>query len=332
MFSVSNSSFNVVAKASTIGGEGRPGYAGRKIVVEPGQIYVFLTGVMDQQGMHETYRGGEIIYVSDTADMKSRKFVALNERAAELTINGEREILGVTTASDKATITVRLSLTVKDPLRVATMYASGPDADNDLRVKIESSVLRYIENTLAIWSQPEHELVNIITARINTQVEGYGLALLHANCIVQRTMPRALGTIQAEARMADLRLLESIEALENGTAQDALREYDRKFIGKIFTPQRTEEWLAMAHTSGKATHGKAFLQLVVACVHMGVIDITDEEKAIVGTEDTLHSFLLEGFQAVSIAKYVKALRGDKLNVPAQDQIQDSVEILLNSFV
>ncbi len=332
MFSVSNSSFNVVAKATNIGGEGRPGYAGRKIVVEPGQIYVFMTGIMDQNGLHETYRGGEIIYVSDTADMKSRKFVALNERAAELTIVGERNILGITTSSDKATITVRLSLTVKDPVRLATLYNSASDFDNDLRVKVESAVLYYIENTLAIWSQPEHELINIIATRINTQVENYGLTLLHANTLVQRTMPKALDAVQAEARMADLRLLEAIEAKENGSAADALHEFDSKFERSIFTSQRIEEWLATAQGGNKSNHGKAFLQLVVASATMGVTGVPASDDLNLKQAEMLNSFMLEGFQAVAISKYIKSLRGDQINIPSQEQIQDSVEVVINSFV
>lgn len=336
MFTVSNSSFRIAAKQSNIGGEGRAGYAGRKIVVEPGQIYVFMTGVMDQNGLHETYYGGEIIYVSNTADMKARRFVALNERAAELTVVGERDILGITTASDKATITVRITLTVKDPFKLASYYASMTDADIELSSKVEKFVLQYIENSLAMWSQPEHELVNIITTRINTQVETYGLALLHANTLVQRTMPKALAAVQAEARMADMSLLEALEAKENGTPADALHQFDRKWGGTIFTPKRVEEWLAAAHVGGKATHGKAFMQLVVAHLTIATPTKADtddgEDDSVMVEADTLSSFLLDNFHAVAITKYVQTLRGTPGNQPSQEKIQDSVEIVLNSFV
>lgn len=335
MFSVSNSSFNVVAKSTNIGGEGRPGYAGRKIVVEPGQIYVFMTGVMDQQGMHETYRGGEIVYVSDTADMQSRKFVALNERAAELTIHGERDLLGISTASDKASITVRLTLTVRDPLKLATLYASTQSADNELRVKVEGVVLHYIENTLAIWSQPEHELVNIIATRINNMVEGYGLGLSHANTLIMRTMPKTLAALQAEARMADLRLLEAVDTNVNGTPTEALREFDRNLSGIIFTEQRITEWLAGAHVSSRPTHGKAFVQLIAnTLAHETVSTIDpDDEAALTAQqpEELLNTFLLDRFKAVALSKYVKALRGTALQKPEQVLIDESLEVLLNSF-
>ncbi len=328
MFSVSYSNFSI-GRTSTIGGEGRVVYAGRKIVVEPGLIYVFMTGIMDQQGLQEIYRGGEIIYISDTADMQARKYVALNEQVAELTIVGERDILGVTSASDKATIMVRVKLTVKDPLKLANLVLHDNDANTALQARVESAVLHNIESTLAIWSQPEHELINIITTDINKLVESSGLMLLHANTSVQRTMPRTLLAIQAEARRADLRLIEATDVQQNGNVAEALHEFDRKLQNKIFTPRRIEEWLAGAKVSGKEIHGKAFMQLVVMYLMM---DAAQSVESPDGIEDSLITFLLDGFHAVAIAKYVKSLRGAKLNTPSEDQIRDSTEIVINSFV
>ena len=330
MFSVSYSTFSI-GRSSNLGGEGRVVYAGRKIVVEPGLIYVFMTGIMDQQGLQEIYRGGEIIYISDTADMQARKYVALNEQVAELTIVGERDILGVTSASDKATIMVRVKLTVKDPLKLANLVLHDNDANTALQARVESAVLHNIENTLAIWSQPEHELINIITTDINKLVAGSGLMLLHANTSVQRTMPRTLSAIQAEARRADLRLIEATDVQQNGNIAEALHEFDRKLQRKIFTPPIIKEWLAGAKVSGKEIHGKAFIQLVVTYLLMNSIT-TQSTESTDDTEDSLITFLLEGFHAVAIAKYVKSLRGTKLNVPSEDQIQDSTEIVINSFV
>lgn len=330
MFSIPTQSFNFVAKNTTIGGEGRPGYAGRKIVVEPGQIYVLTTGTMDQSGFQHIYHGGEILYVSDTADMRARKLIILNERAAELTVIGERDILGVSTPSDKATITIRFTLTVRDAMRLATYVISNADPQNSVRTSVEKSVSHFIENTLAIWSQPEAELVNILTTRIDALVEGYGLMLQHSNTIIQRTMPKTLAVLQAECRMADMRLLEAVEAKDNLPASDVLHEFDRKWRGVIFTPRRIEEWMAAAQVGSKHTHGKAFMQLIIACLTLG-LKAQDEAEAVDSEVEILTSFLLDEFHATTVSKYVRALHGDNLSQPSQDKIQDSFEIVLNSF-
>jgi len=318
-------------KDTKVGQVGYNSFFGRKIVVEPGNFYVFTTGVLDQQGQREVYRGGEIVYVNRTNDMLDRRIVVLNENAGRVTIHCTRTISGVSAANDdNAVVTVTLAIITDDPSMLVDRYANQlPQVDAQVADEIEKSVLHFMRNSLAIWSQPEAKIISIINESINRSLGQLGLMLLHENTHIAREYPARLKQIHAECRAGDLRLKEEFESVPNQERVarmcarypnifEASQELDVNGELKIVSTLASK-WLAGAYDEFGVKRGQSFFDLVCACIHLQI------------PKNTLNNFVIEMTNGIGLTQYIDVVY-DMVEVGGHaDAVESSMDVVRYTF-
>jgi len=329
-----NASTNIrlFIKDTTVGQVGSKSFFGRKIVVEPGNFYVFTTGVLDQPGQREVYRGGEIVYVNRTNDMLDRRIVVLNENAGRVTIHCNRTIAGVSAvADDNAVVTVTLNILTDDPSMLVDRYANQlPKVDAYVADEIEKSVLHFMRNSLAIWSQPETKIISIINDSINRSLEQLGLVLLHENTHIVREYPARLKQIHAECRAGDLRLKEEFETVPSqervvrmcasypnifGSSQELDASGEMKVVSTL-----AAKWLAGAYDELGVKRGQSFFDLVCSCIHSQI------------PKNTLDNFVIRMTNSTGLTQYIEEVYNLVEVGGHADTVESSMDVVRNTFV
>lgn len=316
---------------TTVGQVGQNNWFGRKIVVEPGNFYVFTTGVLEQQGQRAVYRGGEIVYANRSKEMLERRVVVLNENAGRVTIHCQRKILGVSAAADdNAVVTVNLVVATADPSMLVDRYANQlPELDAQVAEEIEKSGLHFMRNSLAVWSQPEDKIISIINDSINRSLSQLGLLLRHEGTHVFREYPARLKQIHAECRAGDLRLKDEFESVP---AHERVERMCRKYP-KIFEPSQeidgngemrtvstlAAKWLAGAYDELGSKRGQAFFDLVCACIYNQI------------PKNVLTNFVIEMTSGVGLTNYLDEVY-DKVEIGGHaDAVESSMDVVRYTF-
>jgi hypothetical protein len=318
-------------KDTKVGEVGNNSFFGHKIVVEPGNLYVFTTGVMDQQGQRDVYRGGEIIYVNRTNDMLDRRIVVLNENAGRVTVHCNRTIAGVSAASDdSALVTVTMNIITDNPSIVVDRYGNQlPQVDTQVADEIEKGVLNFMRNSLAIWSQPEAKIISTISDNINRSLGPIGLKLLHENTHIVREYPARLKQIHAECRTGDLRLKEEFEMV---SSQDRVSRICDRYPHIFESSQQLDvngeikvvstlaaKWLASAYDELGVKRGQPFFDLICSCIHAQI------------PKNTLNNFVIGMTNGIGLTQYIDEVY-DLVEVGGHaDTVESSKDVVRNTF-
>ncbi len=322
----------VFIKDTTVGQASRNSWFGRKIVVEPGNLYVFTTGVLDQQGQREIYRGGEIVYVNKTNDMLDRRIVVLNENAGRVIIHCNRTIVGVSAAADDhALVTVTLNISTNNPSMLVDRYANQlPRVDEQVADEIEKSILHFMRNSLAVWSQPETRIVSIIHDNMNRSLAQLGLALFHESTQIMREYPARLQQIHAECRVGDLRLKEEFEAVP---AQERVARMCARYPSIFEASQEIDmngetttvstlanTWLIGAYDEYGMKRGESFFRLICSCINAQI------------SKNVLNNFVIEITNGIGLSQYIDEVY-DLVEVGGHaDAVESSMDVVRFTFV
>lgn len=328
------SNINILVRDTQVGSEGRAAFWGRKIAVEPGSMYVFTTGLRNTPGAQEVIRGGEIVYVSDEKDMLSRRIIVINENAGRINIHCQRAIPGLSAAQeDNAVFSLTIDLEVEVPMMLVQRFASQlAQIDAQVKGEVEGNLLHFIQQTLAIWSQPDEGVMRIVHQAVNQIVGQMGLNLRYENIKIVRKFPDRMAQLHAECYFADMRLIEQFESIP---VQDRVRAmcaaYPRIFVPteqanhdtgniEIVCPLASK-WLANVQVGQGhiANRGRPFFELVCDRI------INDVDSGV------LHDFVVQCTQGNATVAYIEALYTRKNLGGVAVDLMSSIEIVRDNF-